>query len=360
MKEAFHKGFRLEGQSFDYEDLNEVAYSLVKEGEPHEKSLGDFLMDWLSGAPEIVQYTSGSTGPPGRIHLSKSAMVRAAEQTGSFLDMRPGARVLSCLPFTTIAGRMMLVRALVNGWNLVPVPPSARPLDSAEGEFDFTAMVPLQLKASLDGLERIARVIVGGAPVPASLLSELPASGTVIWESFGMTETASHVALRELRRLPDGADPEKELPPFCGLEGITFRTDKRGCLVIDAPDRFDEPLKTNDLVELESDRCFRWQGRWDHVINSGGVKIIAEQLEAQLTALLSNRYFVAGEPDDRLGERLVLYVEGTVDTSELLERIRASGRFTKYEVPKEIYNISSFAETPSGKVDRSATSARDT
>ncbi|EAR15783.1 AMP-binding protein [Robiginitalea biformata] len=354
MKEAYHPRFQLEGQSFEYSDLKEVAYSLVKEGEPFEKDLGDFLMDWVSDAPYIVQHTSGSTGPPKPIRLAKSALVAGAGQTGEFLGLPAGTRALCCLPFSTIAGKMMLIRALVLGWDIVPVAPSSDPLADVSGRFDFTAMVPLQLRASLSKLDRIDKLIVGGAPVPASLLEILPRQGTEIWETYGMTETGSHVALRKLKPIPPGTNPEEELPPYRALEGISFSLDDRGCLVIASEDRFEKPVVTNDLVSLEGDDSLCWLGRWDHVINSGGVKLIAEQLENRLSAVLSCRYFVAGEPDERLGERLVLYVEGQHDTGELLDRIKASGKFTEYEIPREIYTVEKFAQTGTGKIDRSA------
>ncbi|MBC2840700.1 AMP-binding protein [Robiginitalea sp. SC105] len=357
MKEVYHPGFRLEGQSFDYEDLREVAYSLVKEGLPYERDLGDFMMDWLSSTPYIVQHTSGSTGKPKPVRLDKWTLVAGARQTGEYLGLGRGTRALCCLPFSTIAGKMMLIRAMVLGWDLVPSAPSSDPLSAVPGKFDFAAMVPLQLRSSLNRLERISKIIVGGAPVPASLLEALPRKGTEIWETYGMTETGSHVALRKLKPIPPGSDPEEELPPYTGLEGITFSVDKRGCLVIESPERFSEPVRTNDLVTLEPGGGFRWNGRWDHVINSGGVKLIAEQLETRLAALLSCRYFVSGEPDDRLGERLVLFVEGQHDIGELSDRIAASGRFTEYEIPKQIYAMEHFAQTASGKIDRKGTVA---
>lgn len=357
MKEYFNTAFCLDGLRVSYEDLSEVAYSLVKEGEPFEKEIGDFLLDWISDESEILQHTSGSTGEPKPVRIAKLAMARSALATGEFLGLREGARALLCLPVAGIAGKMMLVRAMVLGWKLYLAPPSGNPLEALEQDMDFASMVPLQLYQSREHLDRVSTVLVGGGPISPELEALLPGMQVEIYESYGMTETASHVALRKLAPPDPAEEAAEKLPPFRALPGITFGQDKRGCLVIDAPYLSGEPIVTNDLVALEGEDRFRWLGRADHVVNSGGKKLIPEQLEARLGPLMRQRFFLAGLPDARLGEKLVLVVEGSAEP-DLLQTLRDSAGLKAHEVPREVFSLPEFALTETGKLDRPETLKR--
>ena len=122
-----HPTFKLNGYSLSAEDLKQVGYSLIKEGEPFEQVIGDFLLDWLSPSESIVVNTSGSTGKPKPIALSKVKMKNSALATASFFELAPKTTALLCLPVDYIAGKMMLVRALVLGWHLDYVHPNSNP-----------------------------------------------------------------------------------------------------------------------------------------------------------------------------------------------------------------------------------------
>ena len=351
MKDNFNNAFHINGLKIAYGDLSEVAYSLVKEGEPFEREIGDFLLDWISESPVIHQQTSGSTGVPREIDIPKSAMVSSARATGEFFQLTEGSRALLCLPAASVAGKMMLVRAMVLGWELTMVDPSGDPLSNLDQPFDFVAMVPMQLSRSLDKLKGVKTVLLGGAPLSAGLLAGIPVQGTVVYEGYGMTETSSHVALRELSAVPEKTNPEQVLPPFSALPGITLEQDERGCLVIHAVRLSPEPIVTNDLVTLESPEEFRWLGRVDNVVNSGGVKLLPEQLETRLSPYMNQRFFLAGMSDEILGEKLVLVVEGQVPDN-LLETLREGADLSKYEVPRETFSVPEFALTPTGKIHR--------
>lgn len=352
MKEAYHPAFRIAGQAFGLRDLGEVGYSLVKEGDPYERDIGDFLIDWVSDRDHVMQHSSGSTGAPKSIRLKKEHMVHSARVTGAFLGLGPGTRALVCLPMSTIAGKMMLVRSMVLGWDLYMVPPVAEPLREVSGSFDFAAMVPLQAERSVKRLSRVRKLILGGAPVLPSLLAQLPEKGTELWQTYGMTETASHVALRRLQRVVPGNDPESVLPPYSALEGVRLELDARGCLVIEAPGWTDQPVHTNDLVQLYSETSFRWLGRFDHVVNSAGVKLMPDQLEISMAPYLQQRFFLAGIKDASLGEKLVLFAEGRGEEAAIRQALEGAGLFSKYELPREIHFVPSFEETMTGKVDR--------
>lgn len=344
-----HPDFKMNGVHYGFDELQEIGYSLVKEGRPFEVSIGDFLMDWASERPTLDVFTSGSTGNPKRITIKKEHMVNSARTTGAYFDLDSGDSALLCLPSTGIAGKMMLVRAIVLGLTLDYVEPSSSPMFSTK-QYDFVAMVPLQVQKSLKHLDKIKTLLIGGAPISVSLRRELETLSTHVFETYGMTETLTHVAVKPVSK---GSDHFEALP------GVTISTDDRDCLVIQSPNIFDDKVVTNDIVELINADTFKWLGRYDSVINSGGVKLIPEQIEEKLAKLIEPRFFVAGLPDAALGQKLVLVVEGEQKShSHLLQKIRTMDGLGNYEVPKEIHSIKSFEETSTGKVDRNKTLAR--
>lgn len=332
-----HNKFKLNGFSFTKDDLLRVAYSFIKEGENYEKPLGIFILDWFDAKPYLEMNTSGSTGAPKNIRVDKQAMVNSALATGDFFDLQPGQKVLHCLPTEYVAGKMMFVRAFILGLDMEFVAPSSHPLESVKGSFDFCGMVPLQAKNSMNDLHRIKKLIIGGAKVTKTLEQELVKVSSQIYETYGMTETITHIAAKRVAA-----------SAFTVLPNVKITTDDRHCLVIDAHKISGEKIVTNDLVDLVSDTQFVWKGRFDNVINSGGIKLIPEQIEEKLASSISNCFFVYGQADELLGEKLVLFVEGEsmpIDESifEVLD---------KYEKPKDIVFIPEFKRTATGKVIR--------
>ncbi len=346
-----HPHFKLQGFHYTHHELKDVAYSLIKEGDKEERLIGDFLMDWISPREEVVVRTSGSTGKPKTITLSKQAMVNSALATGSYFGIREKSTALLCLSADHIAAKMMLVRAMVLGLSLDTVIPSSTPLSGLDKPYDLCAMVPMQLEKSLGELSRIGTLLVGGAPIPKKLRESLKGCNTRIYETYGMTETCSHIAVRYI-------EVDKQVPQVGGgehfhtLPGITVSVDERGCLVIHAPELGLDALKTNDLVNLVSETEFDWLGRWDHVINSGGVKLIPEQIEEKLRPVVNGRFILTSKPDDTLGEKLILVVEGEERHPDLLNKISGMKNLDKFEIPKEIHHLESFPQSESGKVKR--------
>lgn len=332
-----HNRFKLNGFHLTKEDLCRIAYSFIKEGEDFEQSVGDFLLDWFDDKSYIDMYTSGTTGAPKTIRVEKSAMVQSALATGDFFDLQPGDRVLHCLPANYVAGKMMFVRSFILGLDMDFVPPSSHPLEHNDQKYDFAAMVPLQAKNSIDKLSNIKKIIIGGVKIHKSLEQELVKLPVDIYETYGMTETITHIAAKKVG-----------VEAFTTLPHVTVSVNENQCLEIVAKNIGNEKIVTNDIVKLISDNQFIWLGRFDNVINSGGIKIMPEQVEAKLSTLIPRRYFVNGVPDDTLGERVVLYVEGApmeIDHSvfDVLD---------KYEKPKEIVFIPKFKETATGKIMR--------
>lgn len=342
-----HVKFKLDNVSYIHEDLMEVAYSYVKEGYAYQKELGNFLLDWLDDKDYIMVKTSGSTGKPKKLKITKQAMVNSAIATGDFFNLQPGNKVLHCLPSNFIAGKMMIVRAIVLGLELDMVEPAALPLIDYEKDYAFCAFTPMQLKNFAKYLKRIKTVIVGGGQVSNPIKESIQDKKPHIYETYGMTETVSHIAVKKLNNFT-GTEVEAY---FNTLPYIKVSKDDRGCLVIDAPLLSQDQIVTNDLVEIHSETSFEWLGRFDNVINSGGIKLFPEVIEKKLQSKIEEEFFIAGKPDDTLGEKLVLVLEG--DTNSLDTSI--FDELDTYEKPKEIIAVSKFEETSSGKIHRKRT-----
>jgi len=351
----------LNGREFSYESIQQTS-------NPHtalngyEAKVLELLRQWLTGAQEFGLRTSGSTGQPQLITLTRRQLAASAARTGDYFDLGPGDRALVCLNCDFIGGKMMLVRGLERNMHLTVVEPHADPFAfvPAEAEFDFAAFVPLQMRAVLAAgrasrLNKMRAILVGGAPVEPSLLAEIQKLKVPVYLTYGMTETASHMALRRLN------GPEAS-PHFRVLPGLHLGQDERGCLTVRGDVTDDKLITTNDRIELIDKHTFDWLGRVDFVINSGGVKVQAEKVELVLDVALaelgqSRRAFVAGHPDERLGQAVTAYVEGEPLASPLEKRLLGllTARLGKYELPKAVVYVPAFKATASGKLDRGAT-----
>lgn len=332
-----HNLFKLNGFHLNRNDLCRVAYSFIKEGEEFEKSVGDFILDWFDNKSYIEINTSGTTGTPKLIRVDKQAMVNSAIATGDFFDLKPGDKALHCLPTKFIAGKMMFVRSFILGLDIDFVAPSSHPMLHNDSQYDFVAMVPLQAQNSLSELKNVKKMIVGGVKMGKTLEKGLSKLKTKVYETYGMTETITHIAAKKIGE-----------NAFSILPNIKISQDDRNCLVIDALKISEESIVTNDLVELVGDNQFVFLGRIDNVINSGGIKLIPEKIEDKLSDKINSRFFVTGKEDAVLGEKLVLVIEGEPQTLD--ESIFED--LDKYEKPKEVFYIAKFSETESGKIKR--------
>jgi o-succinylbenzoate---CoA ligase len=340
-----HNRFKLNGYHINLEQIYYVAYSFIKEGEPFEQHVGNFLLDWFDDKSYIELQTSGTTGIPKIIKIEKQAMLDSALATGDFFGLRPGDTMLHCLPTNYVAGKMMFVRSFILGLDMEFVNPTSDPLKNNDKEYDFCAMVPLQAKNSLEQLKagKIKKLIIGGVKVHKALEEELVKLPMEIYETYGMTETITHIAAKKIG--------EKE---FTVLPNVTVSVNEQDCLVINAKNISDELIVTNDIVDLVSDTQFSWKGRIDNIINSGGVKLMPESIEDKLSTLIPRRYFVYGQEDEILGEKAVLFVEGEPMVIE--ESIFSV--LDKFEKPKEIVFIPKFKETITGKLLRNESIAQ--
>ena len=336
--EFVNSHFKLNGFHLDREDLCRVAYSFIKEGEDFEKPVGDFILDWFDSKSYIEMQTSGTTGTPKIIRVEKQAMVESALATGDFFNLHAGNRALQCLPVKYVAGKMMLIRAIILGLDLDYVAPTSHPMEGLEDHYDFVAMVPMQAQNSLKELHNVKKLIVGGAKISAALEHELLQLPTEVYETYGMTETITHIAAKRVG--------EKA---FTVLPHVFISYDDRNCLVIHAPKIIkEEAIITNDLVELINENQFLFLGRLDNVINSGGIKLMPEQIEQKLSTGIKERFFITSKEDKELGEKVILVIEGP--SYDLDKSIFDT--LDKYQKPKEIIFVSKFKETENGKILR--------
>jgi O-succinylbenzoic acid--CoA ligase len=322
-----------------------------------EKNTLSFIKDWLSGCEAFDVPTSGSTGAPKKISLTRAQMTASASMTIEALSLDKGDTALVCLNTQFIAGKMMLVRALTGNMRIIAAEPSSNPLKDVVQPFDFIALVPLQVAFILSSLDKnkldyIKAILIGGAALDAAQLKAVQSIKSPVFATYGMTETISHIALQDLHEQPAKRS-------FKTLPGIKIHSDKRGCLVIQSPYLQNEII-TNDLVAIHGDNHFSWLGRWDNVINTGGIKVIPEKVENDIQSLLSsenlNQNFMVGSiPDGRLGEKIILITEGETHKNwgKILTLHKQS--FSRYETPKEIFFIEKFIFNNNNKIDRKAT-----
>lgn len=293
-------------------------------------------------------HSSGTTGKPKQLQFSFSQLKASAEITHKVFTLADESKVLHALPMSYVAGKMMLYRSMIMGYDLWITEPKIT-LESVRfwpNKIDFAPLVPLQVKRILD-LDRnlfanISKVLIGGAPISNQLLKQIQQLSSIsFFESYGSTETLTHVALRNI---------SKQEISFKALPTIRL-TSKNDLLEIQAPHISKNALVTNDVVEFISENQFVWKGRADHVINSGGIKIHPEQIEMKLASEIDSKFIVAGIPHDTLGEQVVLIVEGNSENYA----IPNFSMLSKFEVPKRVFFLEKFAYTESGKVKRKET-----
>lgn len=319
-----------------------------------EQKTFSFVKEWFSDSKEVEVQTSGSTGAAKVLKVSKEKMLNSAEMTCNFLELKPGDTALLCLPLEYISGKMMVVRSLARGLTLSVVDPSLHPLENLKDKVGFCAMTPLQVENSLCSITKVDKLIIGGAGVSESLKKKLHEvlssetnkegeNATVIYETYGMSETLSHIALKQLY-------PEEQ-DYFTLFGGIEVKLDSRGALLINAPKLSAELIQTNDLVELIGEDKFRFLGRTDNVINSGGAKIRPEELETLVKKGIPQEAVFVGVKDEVLGEKLVLVIEGE-ESTEILSQVGEVSFEKKFHRPKEILFLKKIPRTPNGKISR--------
>ncbi|MCF6353128.1 MAG: AMP-binding protein, partial [Cyclobacteriaceae bacterium] len=312
-----------------------------------------FCKQWLTNQKAFEQLTSGSTGKPKTIKITRAQMQLSARLTIEALSLKANDVALVCIDTAYIGGKMMLVRGLEHQLQLIINEPSANPLDGLKQDFDFAAMVPMQFQHALQSssarINACKAIIIGGASVSDLLAAQITNLKTAIYSTYGMTETVSHIALKRL------SSPSQNY--YTTIGSIDIYTNNKEQLILKGAITNNKELITNDRAQILSPTTFKWLGRVDNVINSGGVKIQLETVEASIELLfnklhITNQFFLASKPDAYWGNKLILFIEypKLLPPETLLSKLKK--HLAKFTCPKEIIYVPKFAKTSSGKIDK--------
>jgi O-succinylbenzoic acid--CoA ligase len=323
-----------------------------------QEEVFDFCRQWKLGKNEFLFHTSGSTGKPKPIYLSRLSMIESANMTMDWLHLQEGDNVLLCLPIEYIAGAMMLVRALVLKLNIVLVEPSQNPLEEITKPINIhlASFVTTQWSTILQSnpnlftfFSEVKGILIGGSELTSSVELLTKEIQLPIFQTYGMTETSSHIAFKQI---------SSEDAIYQCLKGVQIKLNDQGCLCIHAPSTLNQWIETNDVAELIHVNQFSILGRNDFAINSGGRKIHPEIIEKCCHSFFAQhsitcKTFAYGLDDDFYGQKLVLFVE-TIDELniqlQLIEYLKLN--LESWEVPKQFIVLPEFLYTKTGKIDR--------
>lgn len=321
-----------------------------------QRSIENFISEWESQSPIIEVQTSGTTGIPKTIQFNKEQAIQSAKKTGEFFQFKMGDSLLLNLSPNYIAGKLMIIRAMVHNLKLIVAPLQSNPLlniDSLPNKIKLAAFVPSQIieilshEKSTANYNQIENILVGGAQVSQELEKKICKFKPKAYASFGMTETLTHFALRKI----DG-----KTNYYTVLNGVAIELDNRSCLKVKSIGINDDFIQTNDLVELVDAENFIWLGRYDNVINSGGIKIYPEKIEALIQPYLNEYlFYITSRKNDKLGEEVVLVVESSQQSEQEKKRLLQDLKniLPPYQNPKDIYVERKIETTISGKIKRS-------
>ena len=345
---------------FKIENLGELKHNELKSWSQSslDKSLPDwitkihnFLRDWFSDNTHIKLQTSGTVAEKTYFLRAKKYLQFSAEESLSILNIPNKAKTLLCLPANYIAAQLMLIRALIGNLHLHCIAPDAKPLEKCKDGFDFAAMVPYQLCNALKNIKNIRCLLIGGGFLSHSIKKKIQTSESNIYETFGMAETLTHIALR---RITD--KPEKFFSP---LPSVQIKQNEKGCLMVKSPQRgLKNYLKTQDIVKIYKNGSFEWLGREDFVIETGSIKICPETLEKKIHSHLPflDNFFISSQAHFQLGSELIMLIEGT-SNKELLQKIKKklAIHLKFYEIPKNFFFVESFSRSAQMKILRKKT-----
>lgn len=353
--------FILNRKSYLYQDALKRKIVLDDKSE-FEKETITFIQHWLSGQLHFQFQTSGSTGKPKRVVFTRNQLQLSALRSIDTFKLKSGQTNFACMNTAFVAGIMMLVRAMIGKLNLVIESPVANPLATIDNSIsiDFCAISPIQAKTILDEtphkLDQVKTLLIGGAEINTRLEKQLQEVKTNIYHSYAMTETLTHVALRKV-------NGKVKSDIYHAMRGVSFLTDDRGCLIVNDKVLGIESLITNDKVEFVDKKSFKWIGRYDNVINSGGIKIQVNEIEEEIQRFFAdlgirNVFSILSLPDEKLNNKLILLIEQNekeIDEKNILILLKKS--LPKYHNPKAIKQVQELYLTKSGKIDRKRNTA---
>jgi O-succinylbenzoic acid--CoA ligase len=310
----------------------------------------------------LVIATSGSTGQPKGTELSGSALLASARASLRRIGAGRGERWLCCLPVFHISGIGVLVRSLLAGTSPV-IADRLEPGTLAASGCEHVSMVPTQLRRMLDAgddLAAAATILLGGAAIPPGLLDAARASGVRVVTTYGMSETCGGcvydgMALDDVEVDIGPGDRIRIAGPVL-FSGYRLRPD------LTAQARDSRWFVTSDIGSIGPSGELRVRGRADDVINTGGEKVVAAEVEAVLGTCAGVREAaVIGRPDPEWGELVTAaVVPDDPAAPPALADIRAHVRaaMSAHAAPAALMLLARMPMLPSGKPDREALRAR--
>lgn len=350
--------FFVQDKAFSFDEVKAGNFFF---NEAYFQQTFNFCNKWLNGQETFGFNTSGSTGSPASIQAKRAHMKHSANATIKALQLNADEHIYLCINAQMIGGAMMLVRGMELGCNITIVTPTSNPLEDIDVNHGFTlaSFVPMQvyeaqqsvpMQEKLNGFKQI---LLGGAATSEENLSALALLKCKVWQTYGMTETLSHIALRQV-----GIDAYYQT-----FADIKIRVDERSCLCIEGVVTDEQWLLTNDVVKMIDNHSFELIGRIDDVINSGGIKVFSYDVEHTMMEKLidlgfpTKPLFVCRKKDEKFGEIVVAVMLGEkLDEAILDELINyCKEKLGKYAAPRHIYFVNEFEKLESGKLDKKAT-----
>ncbi len=344
-------------QSFSFDAIRQHGKELLEDNPAFEQTF-ELAQQWLNGNTEFTFFTSGSTGIPKPIVLKRTQLEASGKATIQTLALQPSEHILLCMNTQFIGGAMLLIRGLILGATITLQQPGSNPLQDIgqHHPYTFASFTPLQLYPLLQNkfdeqnvLNQFKHVLIGGAPISIELENTLVNLSVKCYQTYGMTETVSHIALRQI-----GKDKAYTL-----LNGIHYQTDARGCIAIQGAVTQNQWIQTNDVVEIVDHNHFHLLGRADDIINSGGIKVWPQKVEDRLRIVFKSlaipftNICVTQKPHPQLGEKVIALIETNLHELDWeLIKTKLTPMLHKYEIPKNVYLLQQFMYTPSGKINK--------
>lgn len=335
----------------DFEDANHFHKLEASNSDVYFKKINDFIQLLSNKNSPLTVKTSGSTGIPKEIHFTMNQAFESAKLSNSFFNIDNSSILLLPMNIDFVGAKMLIVRAFVAKAKIWIVAPTANVFENGPSYvlFDFIALTPYQLLSTLEktplSFLQVRKCLIGGSTISNELFRKIEdlSSDCKFYESFGMSETLSHIAIKTLGSSED---------VFRVIDGYHIEVSSEGQLSIQCP-FMDNKVISNDIVELFDDKSFQFLGRKDFVINSGGIKIHPELLENSLQEIFHFPFYFTKEKDERLGEILILVILTSNEKSdaEILEQCKKQIK-NKYHFPKKIKRLNTFEYTQNGKIKR--------
>jgi len=342
------------GRCYSYQECSEMPLGEFPE---FAREAVLFIKKWIQGARSWTVSTSGSTGKPKEISISRERMIASAEATIEYFNWNSEDVFWLVLSAEYIGGKMLLARALLLNASII-ISEASRFCFSESTILSPTisSIVPLQiddLQWSITNnpkLSKLKTVIIGGAALSDTQLEIAKSIPIEMYQTYGMTETVSHIALRNVK-WPNSKGYEI-------LAGIETALDDKNCLKIKAEVTGGEWILTNDVVALPDSKHIKFLYRYDDVVVSGGIKIPLHELEQKIALILTENFkmngpfFCFGLPQETLGECacICFQTEPKVSLAEVISILKSS--LPKYWSPKRYFVSAIWPLTASGKLIR--------